>query len=396
MNMDPHAVRHDIGPGLEIHTGGHPPSWHVMSRRPDIPSGLMRAFWLAYVLFVFMGPLMGRGDGFDWLLAALSIVVFLPLYFGYWMALDRHWPYAMVFVAGMAVLGFAFMPLNTGATTYVVYSAALVAFVVPPRVAVIYLGVLAAATFLVAFAYSEPARSFVRFPTLVMIALIGGGNLLYAEHVRRNALLWRAQEEVEEMGAVAERERISRDLHDLLGHTLSVIALKSELASKLSSTDPARAAEEIREVERVSRDALSEVRAAVEGFRSRGFTGELRNAARTLESAGVRLEAEGSTAKMSPRQEGVMALALREAVTNIVRHARAATCRVALRESDGRLVLTIQDDGVGGARPEGHGLIGMRERAAALGGTVTVDGMNGTRVTVALPDASTREGTSLS
>lgn len=356
----------------------------------------MRAFWLAYVLFVFMGPLMGRGDGFDWLLAALSIVVFLPLYFGYWMALDRHWPYAMAFVAGMAVLGFAFMPLNTGATTYVVYSAALIAFVVPPRVAVIYLGVLAAATFLVAFAYSEPARSFVRFPTLVMIALIGGGNLLYAEHVRRNALLWRAQEEVEEMGAVAERERISRDLHDLLGHTLSVIALKSELASKLSSTDPARAAEEIREVERVSRDALSEVRAAVEGFRSRGFTGELRNAARTLESAGVRLEAEGSTAKMSPRQEGVMALALREAVTNIVRHARAATCRVALRESDGRLVLTIQDDGVGGARPEGHGLIGMRERAAALGGTVTVDGMNGTRVTVALPDASTREGTSLS
>jgi two-component system sensor histidine kinase DesK len=345
----------------------------------------MRAFWLVYVVFVFMGPLMGRGDGFDWLLAALSIVVFLPLYLGYWMAMDRRWPYAMVFVAGMAVLGFAFMPLNTGATTYVVYSAALVAFVVSPRVAVSYLGLLAAATFVVAFAYSEPARSFVRFPTLVMIAMIGGGNLFYAEHVRRNALLWRAQEEVEEMAAVAERERISRDLHDLLGHTLSVIALKSELASKLSSTDPARAAEEIREVERVSRDALSEVRAAVEGFRSRGFAGELRSAARTLESAGVRLEADGQNAMMSPRQESVMALALREAVTNIVRHARASTCRVALREEGRRLVLTVQDDGVGGAASEGYGIAGMRERAAALGGDVTVDGVSGTRVTVRLP-----------
>lgn len=383
--MATHAVRHDVGRGLEIHTGGDPPAWHVKSRRAEMPGGVMRAFWFVYVLFVFMGPLMSRGDPLDWVLAALSIVVFLPLYLGYWMALDRHWPYPMVFVVGMAILGFAFMPLNTGATAYIVYSAALVAFVVSPRVAVAYLALLVAATFLVAFTYEEPARSLVRLPIIVMIAMIGGGNLFYAENARRDALLWRAQEDVEEMAAVAERERISRDLHDLLGHTLSVIALKSELASRLSETDPARAAAEIRDVERVSRDALSEVRAAVEGFRSRGFAGELRNAARALEPAGVRLEADGSEVKMSPRQEGVMALALREAVTNIVRHARASTCRVALREESGNVVLTVQDDGVGGAAPEGYGIAGMRERADALGGEVMIDRVSGTRVTVRLP-----------
>ena len=379
------TVRHDVGRGLEIRTGGDPPAWHVLSRRPDMPSGIMRAFWFVYVLFVFMGPLMGRGDAIDWMLAAASILLFLPLYLGYWIALDRRRPYAMACVAGMAALGFAFVPLNTGATTYIIYSAALVAFVVPPRIAVAYLGALAAATFLIAFAYSEPARSLVRLPTIVMVAMIGGANLFYAENARRNAQLWRAQEEVEEMAAVAERERISRDLHDLLGHTLSVIALKSELASKLADSNPAQAAHEIREVERVSRDALSEVRAAVEGFRSRGFAGELRNAARTLESVGVRFEAEGPNATISPRQEGVMALALREAVTNVVRHARATSCRVALREDDGRLVLKVQDDGIGGDVTEGHGITGMRERAAALGGSVDVDGMNGTRLTVILP-----------
>ena len=105
-------------------------------------------------------------------------------------------------------------------------------------------------------------------------------NVFYIDQHRQNAVLRLAHEEVEAMATLAERERIARDLHDLLGHTLSVIALKSELASKLTDRDPLRAAQEIREVERVARDALAEVRHAVEGYRGRGFAGELRNAGR--------------------------------------------------------------------------------------------------------------------
>jgi two-component system sensor histidine kinase DesK len=244
----------------------------------------------------------------------------------------------------------------------------------------------AALTALVSFfAYDANVWYFVSMPAVIMIVAIGGANVLYAENVRRRAQVRRAQEEVDEMAAVAERERISRDLHDLLGHTLSVIALKSELASKLSAVDPARAAAEIRDVEQISRGALSEVRSAVEGFRSRGFAGELRNAGRAFEAAGVRFDAVGAEVRMPPRQEGVMALALREATTNVIRHARASTCRAELRTDDGWLILTVQDDGAGAVAREGHGLTGMRERAAALGGRVTVENEGGTRVTMRLP-----------
>jgi two-component system sensor histidine kinase DesK len=189
------------------------------------------------------------------------------------------------------------------------------------------------------------------------------------------------------MAKVAERERIARDLHDLLGHTLSVIALKSELASKLADRDPARAADEIREVERVSREALAEVRAAVEGYKGRGFSGELRSAEQVLGSAGVRLDADITPVPLSPRQETVLALALRETVTNVVRHARASVCRVALGLDAGDLVLTIQDDGIGGPLREGNGLVGMRDRVAAAGGTLDVIAQKGVRVCVRFPAA---------
>ena len=120
----------------------------------------------------------------------------------------------------------------------------------------------------------------------LVIFIVGCGNLFISDRIRQMPLLRRANEDVEEMAKVAERERIARDLHDVLGHTLSVIALKSELASKLADRDQARAIQEIREVERISRDALTEVRAAVEGYKNRGFSGELREAQQVLASAG--------------------------------------------------------------------------------------------------------------
>jgi two-component system sensor histidine kinase DesK len=337
---------------------------------------------------VFLGPIITPGaTGRDFLLAGLSVVPFLGLYVAVWLAIDaRRDRRALLLTVGMALLGIALIPINVGANTYVVYSAALAPFLLTPRRALAYLAVLILSIALVAGTLPEPARFWLMVPTTMLIVMVGGGNLFYAEHKRRDALLWRAQEEVEEMATLAERERISRDLHDLLGHTLSVIALKSELASRLSDTDPARAAQEIREVERVSRETLSEVRGAVEGYRGSGLSGELRKAASVLESSGVRLEAQIASVQMSPRQESILALALREAVTNIVRHAHARTCRVTLEAPGDSVVLTVSDDGRGGLPQEGYGLTGMRERVAAAGGTVTIDGSNGTSVAVSLPD----------
>jgi len=166
------------------------------------------------------------------------------------------------------------------------------------------------------------------------------------------------------------------------------LSAEIELASKLADRDPARATEEIREVERVSRDALAEVRAAVEGYKNRGSSGEIREARLVLASAGVRLDAEVGDIPLLPRQETVLSLALRESVTNVVRHARASICCVVLGLEQGDVVPTVQDDGSGGLPREGNGLAGMREPVTGAGGTLNIDAANGFRVSVRSPPAS--------
>ena len=185
---------------------------------------------------------------------------------------------------------------------------------------------------------------------------------------------------------MAERERIARDLHDVLGHTLSLVILKSELATKLADRDPERAREEIRDVERIAREALAEVRAAVTGYRAGGLQSEIQHARSALATAGVAFECDvHAKTSIPPSHEAVLCLALREAVTNIVRHAGARKARLTMRVSDTACAVTITDDGRGGNAPFGSGLTGMRERVEALGGSLIRDGRQGTTLTVSLP-----------
>jgi two-component system sensor histidine kinase DesK len=187
------------------------------------------------------------------------------------------------------------------------------------------------------------------------------------------------------MAKIAERERIARDLHDVLGHTLSVIILKSELASKLAETDAARAVQEIRDVERISRDALAQVRSTVRGYQGRSLRAEAAQATAALEAAGVEVQCDVLETEIPASHEGVLALVLREAVTNVIRHAKARTCRLSLRRISGICTLEIVDDGCGRPSPEGAGLSGMRHRVEALGGVLERDLSRGTRLVITLP-----------
>jgi two-component system sensor histidine kinase DesK len=160
--------------------------------------------------------------------------------------------------------------------------------------------------------------------------------------------------------------------------------LKSELAAKLAGSDPGRAAAEIRDVETTAREALQQVRAAVTGYRST-VDDELRRAREALRAAGVAFEPVVEAVGLPPAQEGVLALVIREAVTNVVRHAGAAACRLRLRRGAETVELHIEDDGRGGEAAEGFGLQAMRERIAALGGSLEREGGRGTRLHVVLP-----------
>ena len=199
-----------------------------------------------------------------------------------------------------------------------------------------------------------PWRILAPVPALVFTIVTGAANIVDAERERAQRRLRRADEEIERLAALAERERIARDLHDLLGHTLSLIVVKSELAARLAERDPARAGEEMRDVERIGREALAEVRAAVVGYRAQGLHGELDGARRALGAAGVEATVEADLPALPIAYESALALALRESVTNVVRHAdaRHATIRIGVEASN--VVLEVTDDGRGGSGPRGR------------------------------------------
>jgi two-component system sensor histidine kinase DesK len=216
---------------------------------------------------------------------------------------------------------------------------------------------------------------------------ISAANHFHHEKRLRQAELKLSHDEVRRLAALAERERIGRDLHDLLGHTLSLITLKSELAVKLFERDPHAARREMADVERVARDALGQVRRAVTGIRTAGLSAELASARLLLESSDVRLEYELVDAPLPAEIETVLALAVREAVTNIQRHAQATRARVELVVDGGEARLAIGDDGIGATIVPGNGLSGMRERLALLDGRLEIRSVRGrgTRIAVIVP-----------
>jgi two-component system sensor histidine kinase DesK len=205
--------------------------------------------------------------------------------------------------------------------------------------------------------------------------------------LRKNAELRLTHDEIRRLAATAERERIGRDLHDLLGHTLSMVALKSELAGRLIERDPHAARREIADVERVARDALSQVRSAVSGIRAAALASELASARLLLEAAGVQMEYWSDGRELPVEVETCLALVLREAVTNIQRHARANRAEVTVITGAERVVMRIRDDGRGGVNERGNGLTGMRERIVARGGELWIESPRGqgTGIEIRLP-----------
>jgi two-component system sensor histidine kinase DesK len=361
--------------------------WDMILKDKD--HGWSPLLWIVYLGFFFVDPVLSHASLKIWLLDGLGAFVFVLLYWGLF-ALEC--PRALVHIAGIVLLGLLFQPINGGACTFFIYAAAMVPFCVETQTsAVIGLAIIGSVGSIEALLLPHVSGWQWRlFYAGLFPVIIGAGNTFFAERNRMNHKLRKANEEVEHLAKVAERERIARDLHDVLGHTLSVITLKSELAGKLIDRDPERAGKEIREVEQISRQALSDVRDAIRGYRSRGLAAELAHAKTTLETAGVSVQCDAATTVQLPAmQESVLSLAVREAVTNVVRHAGAHSCRMRLDQQNGNCRLEIEDDGRGSSGEEGNGLRGMRERVEMLGGKLqhqTRSGeLSGTTLTITLP-----------
>ena len=203
----------------------------------------------------------------------------------------------------------------------------------------------------------------------------------------KDAELQLSHDEVRRLAATAERERISRDLHDLLGHTLSLITLKLELSRKLFERDTEAARREIEEAEKVARHALAEVRGAVTGMRATDLAAELASARLLLASSGVHVDYGHPPADLPGDIERGLSLILREAATNIARHAEASSVRIEILREPAGVRMQISDNGRGGIDHDGNGLSGMRERVRALGGSLVIESppRQGSRLQVLVP-----------
>ncbi|MFH8381544.1 sensor histidine kinase [Kitasatospora sp. NPDC018058] len=215
----------------------------------------------------------------------------------------------------------------------------------------------------------------------------------FAEIAATNQALVAARAEVARLASEAERNRIARDLHDLLGHSLTAITVKSRLAQRMAGKDLDQAVAEMAAVETLSRQALADVRAAVTGYREVTVTGELARARELLRAAGVVADLPRAADAVGPQHRELFGWVLREGITNVVRHARAARCSVVLTASS----MEIRDDGTGGGGggiADGKGLTGLRERVAAAGGTVEAGPLDprGWRLLVTVPQPDSRPG----
>lgn len=355
---------------------------HTMARLwtgPWIPPehGRLPYLWLLSLGYMFWKYAYVPPGALEAVLLAATIVFFVWLYCASFWA--RGWQIGACMLGG-CLLGAAWVHWNAGAATFFIFSCAMAAGFTELRRAILAAGtVLVLALLASLLAESRQMRFLFLLPLLTAGLPVTIGSIMDARLRRSRQELLRKQEEVEHMATIAERERISRDLHDLLGHSLSLIALKAELAGKLADRNQDACKREIADIEATARQALGEVRSAVSGYRESGLAHALASARASLAAADVELDERVERVQLAPAAEHVVALALREAVTNVVRHAGARRCTLSLVMEQDSAVLRVKDDGVrlrdvSDLRElrRGNGLSGMQERAAAIGGKLAL------------------------
>jgi two-component system sensor histidine kinase DesK len=336
--------------------------------------------WLIYSVPFIFTAIAAPFTPFQKSVMVVSYLAFLPLYFGGYFV---RTPSILWIVAALDLIAHVNSQWNPAAATFFIYGSAAIANGFTTRTAV---RILAGQLLIGALSsYLVGGEWFHYMMSIVISALIGAITIQARAKEAGDAKLRLAQEEVERLAKLAERERIARDMHDLLGHTLSVVVLKSELAQKLMSRDPSRAAQEMAEIERISRQGLAEVREAITGYRSSGLAAEIEHVRDTLTAAGIDTTIEARSVSLAPAQESALTLALREAATNVIRHAAATKCHIRFYAQDGSALMEVQDDGRGSDAPFGNGLSGMSERIHALGGVLMRETERGTRLLIRLP-----------
>lgn len=247
--------------------------------------------------------------------------------------------------------------------------------------------VLPLAVYLIRNSFSSNMFYIIPFITIMLVTPFGIRSMNSRMELEKK--LDEANEQIKELVKREERMRIARDLHDTLGHTLSLLTLKSQLVSKLALKDPDRASIEAKEMERTSRSALAQVRELVSDMRTITVAEEVIEAQAILNTAGIAFHLRGDSelADVPHLTQNILSMCLKEAVTNVVKHSEARNCFVTLRQLEGEVTVTIEDDGKGMPTTEtfGNGLKGMGERLELIDGALQLSSPNGTKLVISVP-----------
>ncbi len=344
---------------------------------------------LLWSVWIFITPAFNDGkDGYTWAWLGLTLTsypIFLLLFAKAQLAPRRT---VQFYALGMAALSLVLMPWYSSGVSYFVYACVmLLTCKMRLRTYMIQLVAMNAVFIAAAWRFGYPWQLMLSMSAMIFTIC----SVIRVEHSNKekDAALRLSQDEVRRLAATAERERIGRDLHDLLGHTLSLITLKLELSRRLFDRDVDAAKREVADAEKVARQALAEVRCAVTGIRATDIAAELATSRLMLETASVHLE-YNAVPPLPAEVERALSLILREAATNICRHAGASAASITFEAAPSGLALRIADNGRGGVRDDGNGLCGMRERVRAIGGTLLLDSPpgRGTTIRIQVPLAS--------
>ncbi|MFF9000820.1 sensor histidine kinase [Streptomyces achromogenes] len=354
-----------------------PVGWPPTSRR-DL---MVKSVWILVWLVFLSSPVEDLAGGHHSTAATVAGSCGLAVFVGVYLTMvfrNIGRPFSRGVVLGLGGILGVLAPvlaytLGSAWLGLFVYLAVAYGATLPLRAAYWAIPASALAMYLIGLRSDEKeARGLVILVVLIGFAMTGVGQL-----VRTTIELRKARATVAQLAANEERLRLARDLHDLLGHSLSLITLKSELAGRMLPGHPEQAARQVADIEQVSRQALVDVREAVTGYRRPRLAAELAGAQVALAAAGVVAEvpADPDLTGVPEEAESALAWALREAVTNVVRHSGADRCAVRLLRHetlDGPVLeLTVEDNGSGGSgKGPGNGLSGLTERLQKAGGTL--------------------------
>lgn len=343
---------------------------------------LWQAFNLIYFGFYFIEWFWVRPTVNDVIAIVVAAAVFLPIYFS---AFERHESRFIWHIVALELIAFALSPFSGSQGIFHVYACVQAGYQRPASRTFVLLGLLTATYGL--WGYFVDINTFGWLFSMFLGVVTGLSCSAGAAGLERGRALRRSWVLEQQRAALAERERIAHDLHDLLGQTLTTVALKSEVAHRLIEQDPARAKQETAEVAEAARNALQEIRAAVYDMTATTVEQELDRARQALDAAGVTLTISDDVPPLDPTVSKALGLTIREATTNIVRHANATEAKIDFRYDGETLNVIVRDNGAGAldGTTEGNGLKGLRKRIAALGGQTAIRMRAGTEVHISLP-----------